>query len=364
MMGFDSAGNITNQNSSNFGVTWHSIIDASTKILTFIDAGGHNKYSKAMIHNFMNTNSDYALLVINIMTGVTEKTIEQFKITESLQIPSFLIVTHLDQANDDIVNDVMKQIRQMCKGHSELYPIMIRNMEDVVFLSKNIKEAVTSVFLVSSVNGKNLDLVRNFLNLLPVSHEVHLHNSNKHSLKGEFLIQNKFMKDKEKDQIILTGTVIKGCIKKHQLLYIGPDEAGIFRNVKVLNIQCYKIDVRMASCGQTCSICIQPGVFTKKWLENSNIRKGMVLVESKSPPQGVMEFVADFKLYDKEDKQVKTLPFNYEPVINSQSFRQCCNIVVDAELEEVKDTNFPRKRSGKDAYGKISEVNEETFDKN
>ena len=81
---------------------------------------------------------------------------------------------------------------------------------------------------------------------LPVSHESH----GKKEQKGEFLIQNKFLKD---SKIILTGTVVKGAIKRHQLLYIGPDETGVFRTIKVLNIHCYKVDVRMASCGQTCS---------------------------------------------------------------------------------------------------------------
>ena len=77
-------------------MTWDTMIEDSTKIITFMETGGHSKYSKGLIHNILNANPDYALLVINAVSGITEKTIEQYKLAIALQTPCFIVVTHID----------------------------------------------------------------------------------------------------------------------------------------------------------------------------------------------------------------------------------------------------------------------------
>jgi GTPase len=61
-----------------------------------METGGHSKYTKGLIHNILNANPDYALLVINAVSGITEKTIEQYKLAIALQTPCFIVVTHID----------------------------------------------------------------------------------------------------------------------------------------------------------------------------------------------------------------------------------------------------------------------------
>lgn len=78
--------------------------------------------------------------------------------------------------------------------------------------------------MISNVTGKNMDLLTSFFNLLTASGEL----KNNEELSTEFSISNKFIVD---GNIILAGTVIKGTVKKGQLLHIGPDLKGVFRAV-------------------------------------------------------------------------------------------------------------------------------------
>lgn len=70
----------------------------------------------------------------------------------------------------------------------------------------------------------------------------------------EFLICDKYIRE---NKIILAGTVIKGSIKKGQLLHLGPDCKGAFRAVEVDSIECLRVPVKYAKCGQICTVGIK-----------------------------------------------------------------------------------------------------------
>ena len=54
-----------------------------------------------------------------------------------------------------------------------------------------------------------------------------------------------------------------------------------------------RIPVKVAKCGQVCTLAIRPLNYAKEWLEKepNAIRRGMVLVDQKSNPKGVYEFL-------------------------------------------------------------------------
>jgi GTPase len=79
------------------------------------------------------------------------------------------------------------------------------------------------------MTGKNLDLLSSFLNLLTAASEL----KNNEDLSTEFSISDKYIVD---GKIILAGTVIKGSVKRGQLLHLGPDLKGSFRAVEIISI--------------------------------------------------------------------------------------------------------------------------------
>ena len=146
-------------------------------------------------------------------------------------------------------------------------------------------EAVIPIFPVSSVTGKSLELFIAFLNLLPAVSDIR----NNSEMNTEFLISSIFVID---GKIILAGTVIKGNIKTGQTLNLGPDNKGTFRGVEIISVRCIRVPVMYAKCGQTCTLAIKPLNLCMEWLETepNAIRRGMVLVESKTDPKAAYEF--------------------------------------------------------------------------
>ena len=182
-------------------------------------------------------------------------------------------------------------------------------------------EEVIPIFLISSVTGQNIEVLINFFNLLTSVSEL----KNKEDLYSEFLISYKYSFD---NNIVLAGTVIKGQIKKGQILQLGPDNKGTFRAVEVVSIQCMRVQVKNAKCGQLCTIGIKLLSYAKQWLEKepNAIRRGMVLVDSKRNPKATYQFSAEFIPYGNNAQELKISP-KYEPVINTLTTRQICDIV-------------------------------------
>ncbi len=57
--------------------------------------------------------------------------------------------------------------------------------------------------------------------------------------------------------------------------------------------------VKVAKCGQVCTLAIRPLSYAAEWLKESTsvIRRGMVLVDSKSNPKAVYEFLVEVTPY-------------------------------------------------------------------
>ena len=57
---------------------------------------------------------------------------------------------------------------------------------------------------------------------------------------------------------------------------------------------------------------------------SNQLRKGMVLIESKNKLKAAFEFLAELIICHKE---IKEISLNFEPVINTLTTRQICRIV-------------------------------------
>jgi GTPase len=127
--------------------------------------------------------------------------------------------------------------------------------------------------------------------------------------------------------------VIKGHINKGQNLYLGPDAKGNFRPVQIVDIRCLMVNVRYAKCGQTCTVyIIDPQNELESYFED--IRRGMVLVESKLSLKAFKEFQVEIRLIPKALDVVITK--KHQPVVNTLTTRQICQIISTKELEAKK----------------------------
>ena len=149
--------------------TWEEIVDMSTKLLTFIDIGGHEKYSKSLVLGLCSQSPQYALLVISAINNLSKITEQHFKLANLSQIPLIIVITHTDVASETQIDELIISINELVSREmKDKYTIVIKNIEDIVLVSRLMgKEDPIPIFLVANTNGKSLDLFTGFLNLLP-----------------------------------------------------------------------------------------------------------------------------------------------------------------------------------------------------
>lgn len=328
IMGYDSRGQIVNYGL--FGTpSWKEIIEKSSKVCTFIDLAGHEKYLKTTVFGMTGNIPDYACVVIGANMGVTRMTKEHLGLCLALKIPIFICVTKIDICPENVLKQTIATIHKILKlpGVRKL-PYHIKTEDDVLTCSKNIvSDRVTPIFMMSSVTGHHMDLLRQFMNLLPVRRDW----ESLIDKPTEFVIDQTFFVTGV--GTVVSGIVLQGSVSVNDTLMLGPDGNGHFKSVTVKSIHCKRVNVRKVHAGQTAS-------FALKKEKRSGIRKGMVLVEPKFA-KATWEFEAEvLVLYHST-----TIKENYQPVIHCSCVRQSAKIIkMDSESIRTGDKATVRFR--------------------
>lgn len=321
IIGFDSKGKILNYHENELGTpTWKEIIDKSAKVITFIDLAGHEKYLKTTVYGMTGSIPDYALIVVGSNMGVTRMTKEHIGLALALKIPMIFIVTKIDICPENVLKETLDSINKILKlpGVRKL-PYMIKTDDDVIQCSKNIvNDRIAPVFMTSHVTGENLDLLKKFLNLLPLRRDW----ESQMKKPAEFFIDQTFFVTGV--GTVVSGVVTQGMIHVGDVLTLGPDGNGQWKRIGIKGIHCKRNQVKTAYAGQHASLAL-------KKEKRSNIRKGMVLLADEHP-KAVWEFTAEvLVLYHST-----TISTNYQPVIHCMCVRQCAKIVSMDEKESLR----------------------------
>lgn len=103
-MGFDSQGNVTNH--TEYGhPSWEQIVDMSTKVLTFLDIGGHEKYTTKVMSSLCSFYPDYALIIISAIEPLTAVTEQHLKLAYIFELPITIVITHIDLVSEAEVDN-------------------------------------------------------------------------------------------------------------------------------------------------------------------------------------------------------------------------------------------------------------------
>lgn len=208
-----------------------------------------------------------------------------------------VVITKIDICPPHILQQTITQLTKILKSPgARKIPIFIKNREDVVNTAVRISlstlsapacapfspisapneltltyntqtqfvsQRICPVFQVSNVTGESLDLVREFLNILPH------HGSYDATAPFEFHVNDTF-------SVPFVGTVVSGVVKAgvaHQgdAVLIGPDSLGNFATTTIRSIERKRVPVPACSAGQSAS-------FALKRVRRREVRKGMVVL--------------------------------------------------------------------------------------
>lgn len=311
ILGFDSKGGIVNKPDPHSGaLDWTQICQESSKVLTFIDLAGHEKYLKTTVFGMTGHAPDFCMLMIGSNAGVVGMTKEHLGLALALNVPVFVVVTKIDMCPANILQETMKLLCRILKSPGcRKIPVIVSSSDDVVVSATNFtSERICPIFQISNVTGENIPLLKSFLNLLSVRGEYDDDEPPVFQIDDTYSVPGV--------GTVVSGTTLQGIVKVNDVLLLGPDALGTFQPVPIKSIHRKRLPVKEVRAGQTAS-------FSLKKIKRQDIRKGMVLADPDLEPKAVWEFDADVLVLHHPT----TISTRYQAMVHCGSLRQTATII-------------------------------------
>ncbi|GAB6022885.1 GTP-binding protein 1 [Chamberlinius hualienensis] len=312
ILGFDSKGNVVNKAESHGGgnLDWVKICQASSKVVTFIDLAGHERYLKTTVFGMTGHAPDFCMLMVGANAGVVGMAKEHLGLALALNVPVFVVVTKIDMCPPNVLQESLKLLVRILKSPGcRKIPVMVQNSDDVVLSATNfVSERLCPIFHISNVTGENLDLLKLFLNLLSPRCTA------KDDEPAEFQIDDTYSVPGV--GTVVSGTTLKGLIRLNDILMLGPDTLGQFVSIPIKSIHRKRMPVTEVRGGQTAS-------FSLKKIKRTFIRKGMVMVSPSLCPQACWEFEGEILVLHHPT----TISPRYQAMVHCGSIRQTASIL-------------------------------------
>ncbi|KAF2865440.1 GTP-binding protein 1 [Massariosphaeria phaeospora] len=320
IMGFDSKGEVVVSNVAGRKLTWEEIGRRSAKVISFTDLAGHERYLRTTVFGLLSSEPNYCLLMVAANNGLIGMSKEHLGIALALNVPVMVVITKIDICPPQILEQTITQLTKILKSQgARKIPVFIKNREECINTATQfVSRRICPIFQVSNVTGTNLDLVRNFLNVLPH------HGNYNSSAPLEFHINDTF-------SVPFVGTVVSGVVKGGEVhtgdtILIGPDGLGQFTTTKVRSIERKRIQVPVCSAGQSASLALRN-------VRRKDVRKGMVVLhkaDKVDPTTGVIpqpkvyrEFVAEVLILS----HATTIKTRYQAMLHVGPVSQTCAII-------------------------------------
>ena len=319
ILGFDGSGGVVNYTFERTP-SWSAICESSSKVISFLDLAGHERYLKTTLFGLTGLAPSFAVLMVGANAGVIGMTKEHFGLSLSLKIPLFLVVTKIDMAPPNVLKRTVRQLTKLVKSPgSRKVPLIIKTMDDVIVAARSFTfHRICPIFLVSNVTGENLDLVRAFINLLPARGEW----TDLSSEPTQYTIDDTFSVPGV--GCVVSGTVLSGSVEAGDTLLMGPNKFGTFEPVTIKSIEVRRHAVKRVTAGHAAALAL-------KKIKRSDIRKGMRLLDVDLNPMAVWEFEAEILILYHST----TISKSYEAVIHCGNVRQVAKIVQILEASSV-----------------------------
>ncbi|CAL8110227.1 unnamed protein product [Orchesella dallaii] len=309
ILGFDHEGKVVNK-AEHGSLDWVHICEKASKVITFIDLAGHERYLKTTVFGMTGHAPHFGMLMVGSNAGIVGMTKEHLGLALALSVPVFVVVTKIDMCPSNVLQETLQLLVKVLKSPGcRKVPVIVKTADDVVLSATNfVSERLCPVFQVSNVTGENLNLLKMFLNLLTTRSQ--------HSDKdpAEFLIDDTYSVPGV--GTVVSGTCLKGTINLNDILLLGPDLLGHFQSIAIKSIHRKRMPVKQVRSGQTAS-------FSLKKIKRSQIRKGMVLVSPSLNPTACWEFEAEILVLHHPT----TISARYQAMVHCGSIRQTASIL-------------------------------------
>ncbi|KAJ2347251.1 hypothetical protein GGF43_004798, partial [Coemansia sp. RSA 2618] len=317
---------------------WDEVCQRSSKIVTFLDLAGHEKYLKTTVFGMAGGAPDVVMLMVAANAGVAGMAKEHLGLALALGIPVFVVVTKIDMCPPQVLDATLKQLSRILRSSGcRKLPVAVSDHKSVVMAaSRFVNQRVCPVFQISNVTGEGVDLLKTFLNILPLAGSNSGSSSSvtpastspcSPSRSESAAIEDEVPLRYDINEIfavpyvgtVVSGVVSSGSVRLGDTVLLGPDFSGNFVPTQVRGIHRKRAEVEVGHQGQSVSLAL-------KKISRSQVRKGMVLLhkdEHEQPPTATCMFEAEVVvLYHST-----TITSRYQAMVHCGSVRQTARVL-------------------------------------
>lgn len=264
------------------------LAEITSRVVSFIDLAGHQKYLKTTLHGLVSRSPDYCLLCISAKTGVQSMTSEHIGVACALKLPLVIAVTKIDTVGPAQVEAlVAKLIRFLSSSTRQVVVVHSEEELEAILAGQSDGDgvghgpAVVPIFLVSNVTGAGLQMIRHYFFHLPTkSWELERSKNTFVRVLGSFgkmehqvASQADASEATGAQQDVAAGLggfdcrdavflcfVQSGTLSVDDLMYVGPiTRNGEFGMVRVRSIRVNDVPVKSTIAGQCATVKFVPG---------------------------------------------------------------------------------------------------------
>ena len=324
ILGFNDKGHITNY-SGMHKKSWPDIVRDSSKIISFYDLCGHERYLRTTIMGLTSSFPDLCLILVGANMGMTRMTNEHIFLCVTLKIPFAIVLTKIDICvnRKKVMKETIRSINKLLKlpGLRRI-PYKVTSVDDVILCAKNVRsESVVPIFHISSVTNAGIPFLKQFLNLLgKVSTNI------REDVKDvEYHIDTTFLVPGV--GTVVGGQLLSGTISIGDKLLLGPRE-GEYQEVQVRSIHCKRVPMQTVNYGAYVCLGLRK-------VDRKSVHRGNVLVSQYSPQISVREFDADITVLKAHSTTIRP---GYEPIIHTCTTRQSAKLINITDKINGRDT--------------------------
>ncbi|KAJ2851425.1 hypothetical protein IWW36_001064 [Coemansia brasiliensis] len=306
---------------------WDALCLRSSKIVTFLDLAGHEKYLKTTVFGMAGGAPDFVMLMVAANAGLAGMAKEHLGLALALGIPVFVVVTKIDMCPPKVLDATLKQLSRVLRSSGcRKLPVAVSDRKAVVMAAARcVNQRVCPVFQISNVTGEGVDLLQTFLNILPLNRHNSTVSPSASPSSPESEQEEMLRFDiNEIFAVPYVGTVVSGVVSSGSVhlgdtLWLGPDFNGQFIPTQVRGIHRKRAEVEAGYRGQSVSLALRK-------VGRTQARKGMVLLsrsQIEQPPVATSTFEAEVVvLYHST-----TITRRYQAMVHCGAVRQTARVL-------------------------------------
>ncbi|WVW82795.1 hypothetical protein I302_104806 [Kwoniella bestiolae CBS 10118] len=298
---------------------WEEICKRASKVVSFIDLAGHERYFKTTLYGLSGCAPDYVMLMVGGNAGLIGMSKEHLGVALALNVPIAVCVTKIDMTPPKILEQTVNMLIKVLKSPGcRRIPVFVNTAQEAVDCARYLGQPLGSggrlcpIFMVSNVTGHNLPMLRTFLNCLPSSQS-----DDKYVVDAPFEFQISDVFSVPFVGTVVSGVITSGTVHANDAVLLGPDSVGQFMPTAVKTIQRKRASVNSGEAGQSVS-------FALKRIRRTQVRKGMVLIgKTDNPPKAVKRFEGMVMVLH----HASTIQPKYQAMMHCGAIRQTVRIV-------------------------------------